>query len=484
MENMGGEYRTCCILHSHMLLLLFNLLLLQRLCCTTIDNITLATHLSQEQVLSSPSKIFALGFFQPTNSSDQYLGIWYENIAPRTVVWVANREKPVTDTFITLMIGSDGNLKLVDRNRDTLWSTNVTVSSNNSVAVLSNDGNLALKDSVSGDYLWQSFEHPSETFLLGSSIGFDAKTGERRVMTSWKSDTDPSPGNFVVGLVQQSSLQVFIWNGSVPYWRSGQWDKTKFIGIQQRDSSYSSIFELREDTDGSVYLSSSPHNQTDLEKMVISPEGHLMLAYWEDKRWKVEWKAPNSPCDVYGTCGPFGVCKASESTICSCLKGFLPKSDDEWSKGNWTGGCVIRTELLCEANTSDEATDRFWKMERMKLPDFSEYQNVDYPFDCEHICLNNCSCKGYATVDGIGCLIWTENLIDMQEFSFGGEAFFLRLASTEFAHGRLREKLIISLSTIFCVIVIILGIFIYGLHRKRSRKISKTSLSHCEKLSN
>ncbi|CAB4304524.1 unnamed protein product [Prunus armeniaca] len=47
----------------------------------------------------------------------------------------------------------------------------------------------------------------------------------------------------------------------------------------------------------------------------------------------------------------FGFCRASESPICKCLKGFVPKSHEEWSKGNRTAGCVRKTKLFCESST-------------------------------------------------------------------------------------------------------------------------------------
>lgn len=71
------------------------------------------------------------------NSSLYYVGIWYKNIVPRTVLWVANRDKPLTDSLSSsLMIAGDGNLKLMNGMQDIVWSTKVPIQSNNSVAVL------------------------------------------------------------------------------------------------------------------------------------------------------------------------------------------------------------------------------------------------------------------------------------------------------------------------------------------------------------
>ncbi|PON49304.1 Bulb-type lectin domain containing protein, partial [Parasponia andersonii] len=202
--------------------------------CYEIYNITSTQALSQGQTLVSSGQIFELGFFIPNNSANQYVGIWYKRISPRTVVWVANRENPVTiadSAMATLTIGSSGNLELVNgTDKYVIWSTSVHVPSNSSVVVLSNNGNLVLSDGVSGENLWQSFNHPTDTFLPGSVLGFNVKTGESYVLTFWKSESDPSPGNFTFGISSQSPPEVFIWiNGLMPRWRSGPWDKSKFM---------------------------------------------------------------------------------------------------------------------------------------------------------------------------------------------------------------------------------------------------------------
>ncbi|OMO77417.1 S-locus glycoprotein [Corchorus olitorius] len=460
-----GSCKFILLSHISLFLLLFH-------GCAATKNITQSNPLSQEQVLTSSSQIFELGFFQPNNNSvNKYVGIWYKDRTPRRIVWVANREQPVTDSSTVLTIGSDGNLKLVDRNQETLWSTNVSISSNTTaIAELLDDGNFALKD-INGTNLWQSFEHPSDTLLLGGSLGFNSKTGERRVLTSWKSDNDPSSGSFVLGLdPHHSPPQAYTWiNGSLPFWRSGPWDKTKFTGIRDMDSSYSSVFTLNVDDQlGMVYLHAKPYNQSFYGDMFLPSDGYLRIV-GEDLN--ASWEAIVNPCDIYGTCGPFGVCNPSESPICSCLEGFVPKSSDEWSKGNWTKGCDREIKLLCEANENSSATNRgkadgFWKMERMKLPDFYEFiDTISMP--CQQWCLNNCSCIAYADVYGIGCLVWSGNLLDMQQFSSGGHEFFLLLTLS--SDQTPREKLIISLATI-SGIIILAGILAYVLYRQRSRR--------------
>ncbi|OMO77432.1 S-locus glycoprotein [Corchorus olitorius] len=181
------------------------------------------------------------------------------------------------------------------------------------------------------------------------------------------------------------------------------------------DSSYSSVFALDVDGElGTDYFYAKPYNQSVYGKMVLSSAGYVTTV---DEYLKITWE-PANPCDIYGTCGPFGVCKLSESPICSCLEGFVPNSDDEWSKGNWTKGCVREMELVCEANENSTSKNRgkadgFQKMERMKLPDFYEFIDTDHTTTCQQWCLNNCSCVGYADVYGIGCLVWSGNLLDM-----------------------------------------------------------------------
>ncbi|KAK1557109.1 hypothetical protein Q3G72_018055 [Acer saccharum] len=116
-----------------------------------------------------------------------------------------------------------------------------------------------------------------------------------------------------------------------------------------------------------------------------------------------------------------------------CLRGFEPKNMEEWSRGNWTNGCVRKRPLPCERinQTGEVAKENgFLKLEMMKVPYFAERSPI--PVDnCSEHCLNNCSCIAYAFDAAIGCMTWTGSLIDIKKFPVGGSDLYIRLARSE-----------------------------------------------------
>ncbi|KAL2496890.1 S-locus lectin protein kinase family protein [Forsythia ovata] len=99
----------------------------------------------------------------------------------------------------------------------------------------------------SGLVLWESFNHSLDSFLPGMKMGLNNRTGERINLTSWKSDSDPSPGSFMVLVDPQELAQIFIVNDSAKYIRTGQWNGKRFIGVPNMISDYRSGFNLMAD---------------------------------------------------------------------------------------------------------------------------------------------------------------------------------------------------------------------------------------------
>ncbi|BAF06964.1 Os01g0890600 [Oryza sativa Japonica Group] len=134
------------------------------------DTLTVSRPLTGDQKLVSERGKFALGFFQPKaggSTGKWYVGIWYNKISVQTVVWVVNREKPVSDpSSSSLSILDDGNI-ILSHSNSTVWSTNSTnTGSSPMVAVLLDTGNLVIRqESNASSVLWQSFDDITDTWL-------------------------------------------------------------------------------------------------------------------------------------------------------------------------------------------------------------------------------------------------------------------------------------------------------------------------------
>ncbi|KAJ0248142.1 Serine-threonine/tyrosine-protein kinase [Hirschfeldia incana] len=450
------------------------LLLLTMFSTYSFADITTSSPLSITQTLSSPDGSFELGFFSlNTSQNHQYLGIWFKRITPRVYVWVANRETPVTTLTANLTISGNGTLILLDEKQALLWSSGQeALTSNQCHAELLNSGNLVVVDNVTGTYLWQSFDHLTDTMLPLSSLMYDLPNNTRRVLTSWTSNTDPSPGEFLAELTPEVPPQGLVWKGSSPYWRSGPWAETRFSGIPEMDETYVNPLTMVQDVvNGTGVLTFCALRNFDVSYIKLTPDGSLDIhrSNGGTTGWIKHFEGPRSSCDLYGTCGPNGLCirSISNTPTCECLKGFVPKSDDEWNSGNWTRGCVRRTELSsCQGK---DTSDGFYRVANMKPPDSYELVSFGDAEQCRQGCLSNCSCLAFSYIKGIGCLVWKKELLDMVQFTEEGEFLFIRLARSELARSK-RIKIIIIVSAISLCMFIILGLAAFWCWRYRLKQ--------------
>ncbi|KAM0937048.1 putative protein kinase RLK-Pelle-DLSV family [Dioscorea sansibarensis] len=393
------------------------------------------------QTLVSNGGVFELGFFSPSNSAIDhqplyYLGIWYHNLPLRTVVWVANRDKPLKDSRGKLTFIKDGNLAVVDGNSDVLWSSTVNPSSlsNEINAVLLDTGNFVLQQN--SKYVWQSFDEPADTFLPNMLLRSNMKTGEAQRISSWMSFDNPAPGNFSFGIDPKNSLQIVIWQGSnTPHWRSHVWNGKSLSGT--RETNATSQYVLKVAVDNNVIsIMFSPTQGIALARYVLEPTGTLKMMVWNEpvKNWTSVWSRPSKPCDSYDVCGPSGYCDSSVLSLlpqCKCFPGFKPRDEKEWKLGNYSQGCVRRVALSCDNG------DKFLKMERMKLPDRLALLSNKSLMECQAECLTSCTCTAYAysavTGGGISqrCLVWVGELMDLEHISNGGEDLNVRLVASE-----------------------------------------------------
>ncbi|TYI94630.1 hypothetical protein E1A91_D02G218600v1 [Gossypium mustelinum] len=376
--------------------------------CSARDTITMKSSVVDGQTLVSAENRFELGFFGPSRSSNvkRYVGIWYTS-NPQTVVWVANREKPLSDKSGVLHI-ANGYLKLSDKKGKVYWHTGQYKRSN-ITAKLNDTGNLILYDvDVDGleRKLWQSFEHPTDTFLFGM------KNDVNLVLTSWTSEDDPAPGNFIFKQDPQANRLV-VMNKSIIYWRS--W----------RESG--KIFELV----NNLNITEDDTQVHKNERIVMNFTGDLQ--YWQFDRgmkdWSLTWWEPKDRCSKYNYCGNFGSCNINSKLPCKCLPGFKPKISEKWNAGEFVDGC--------SRNSTSYGTD-FLSLKRMKL----EY--TESPFimnngdNCNQECLSNNQCQAYTvnaskTDRQLSCLTWTEELKNIQEDQDDGYDLYVRVPVSDIA---------------------------------------------------
>ena len=317
--------------------------------------------------------------------------------------------------------------------KDILWSSSVSNPAPNSSAQILDPGNLVLRDNR-GSITWDSIQHPSHSLLPKMKISTNTRTGEKVVLKSWKSQSDPSVGSFSAEINPLNIPQIFIYNGSHPYWSSGPWNGQTFIGIPEMYSVYLNGFQVVDDKEGTVYTAFNPANSFFSLYYILTPQGTVEQEHKEyGKEWEVSWRSDERECDFYGTCGAFGICNSGSSPICSCLRGYQPKYTEEWSRGNWTAGCIRKTQLQCEITNSSNQQgklDGFFRLTTVKVPDIADWSDANEE-ECREQCLRNCSCIAYSYYVSIACMSWSGNLIDLQKFTRGGADLYIRLAQSE-----------------------------------------------------
>lgn len=255
---------------------------------------------------------------------------------------------------------------------------------------------------------------------------FHTSTDKKVVLTSWKSESDPDVGSFSFGIDARRIPQQFVWEDGRPLWRSGQWNGLIYLGIQDMFRFYVSGFSVLKNDSAGNFEYIIPEQTKVLMNVRLNASGNVARSIWNDqeKSWGKVWSAPDKACDVYGKCGPFGSCDDRASPVCSCLRGFDPLNRDEWERGNWSVGCSRRSELRCSG-------DGFLRLQFMKVPDFAEPFFAVEGDECRSRCLGNCSCLAYAYDSSIGCMVWTDPLIDVQRFNGVGVDLFVRLSASE-----------------------------------------------------
>lgn len=410
--------------------------------CSAIDTLSHDNWIRDNtgKTLVSAGGRFELGFFSPNGSlagDRRYVGIWYYNLSPQTVVWVANRDKPLNKSVGVFSI-RDGNLKLLDTTGKVYWSPNLPpyLSSNLTVKLM-DSGNLVLsEDKQSAVSLWQSFEDPTDTFLP------HMKMDKSLNLISWRDKDDPGKGDFTFKVDEESEDDfIIIRNNSVPYWKSREpWLKGRFEVIRYVLSNFSTLAQPTISVYSNLtrFTQSSDYDDT---RLVIDFTGQIQHFKWdkETRNWTPLFSEPKDICSVFNTCGNFGSCNAENRIACKCLPGFKPSSPEQWNAGDFFGGCTRKT-ILCSGGE-----DTFLSLKMMKLGTQDSSSPVDNEAECRMKCRQQCQCQAYSfeksensnrrrdtNVGNGSCRMWYSELNNIQEeYVSGGRNISVHVALSD-----------------------------------------------------
>ncbi|KAL0306453.1 UNVERIFIED_CONTAM: G-type lectin S-receptor-like serine/threonine-protein kinase [Sesamum radiatum] len=314
--------------------------LITQLISGATDTINVTHRIIDGETMVSSGGMFELGFFSPGNSRNRYVGMWYKNVTVTTVVWVANREahSQVNQTPVAQLLDS-GNLVVRDAN-----------------------------DDRPENFLWQSFDFPTDTFLP---------------VELQKIADDPT---YTLKLVMNKN-------------------EINYVG-QTIDRFVVSRFTL-------------------------SQSGVGQRWNWVDQtqEWVIYQNVPTDICDSYKICGANGICRIGNSPACGCLDRFVPKDPEGWSKTDWSHGCIRRTNLSCQDDvflkySGIKLPDR--RHSRYNRSMTLEECNAE----CSRNCF--CTAYTQLDISmRSGCLLWFDDLVDIRSLSADGQDIYIRLASSE-----------------------------------------------------
>ncbi|CAE5967453.1 unnamed protein product [Arabidopsis arenosa] len=387
--------------------------LLRQSCCET-DTLLQGQYLKDGQELVSAFNIFKLKFFNLENSSNWYLGIWYNNFylsgnkkygdIQDKAVWIANRNNPILGRSGSLTVDSLGRLRIL-RGASSLLELSSTETTGNTTLKLLDSGNLQLQEMDSDGsmrrILWQSFDYPTDTLLPGMKLGFNVKNGKRWELTSWLGDTLPASGSLVFGMdANITNRLTILWRGNM-YWASGLWFKGGFSLDELNGYGFLFSFISTESEHYFMYSGDQKYAGTFFPAIMIDQQGILHIYRLDREHLHVH-------------CSPFNLdsnfdCYRQNPRDCLHAGCIVPVQEEPY-------GLRYSFRETVSAFSSNgfilnETGGRFSSA------------------DCHAICMQNSSCLAYAStnLDGTGCEIWNIDPTDKKSSSQSPRTIYIRV---------------------------------------------------------
>uniref|UniRef100_A0A5B7ACX2 Receptor-like serine/threonine-protein kinase n=1 Tax=Davidia involucrata TaxID=16924 RepID=A0A5B7ACX2_DAVIN len=335
-------------------------------------------------LITSPDNSFTCGFYG-VGTNAYWFAIWFTNSRDRTVVWMANRDKPVNGQGSKMLLRSNGAMVLTDVDGSVVWGTNTT-STDVDRAELLNTGNLVLKN-PDGKILWQSFDLPTDTLLPSQAF-----TKSKKLISALRNGSFAS-GYFSFYFDNDNVLRL-IYDG--PEISSLYWPNPDFTVYQNGRTNYnSSRIAVLDDmgrflSSDRFQLIASDMGSGIKRRLTMDYDGNLRLYSLNATTglWTISGEALTQQCYVHGLCGRNGICVYTPEPKCSCPPGYEVSNPT-----NWNEGCKPMFNRSCSNSQ---------KVKFVKLPQ-TDFYGFDLNYSpsssigvCRDLCLGDCRCEAFS----------------------------------------------------------------------------------------
>ncbi|KAJ1687575.1 hypothetical protein LUZ63_018965 [Rhynchospora breviuscula] len=351
------------------------------------------------RVLPIGTSPFQMAFYNTTPGAF-YLALRMGTTRSESVfrwVWEANRGRPVGENA-TFSLLPDGNLVLADANRRNVWSTGTANKGVVGLKVLPT-GNIILYDSKDRT-IWQSFDHPTDTLLVGQSL--DYNKGPKKLV-SRRSVTDGSYG--IYSLVFRPGGLILFMNGYLPYYDYSVNGILSFSGNpilleaepETDEDAFAFAYEVRfaSPGQGTSILTRPKYNAT-LSFLRLDIDGNLAVYTYYDpvdyRAWEKTFALFSDQigllpgCALPSKCSKFGVCQDEMCVACPSPVGLL----------GWSNGCVPPQVKGCD-NKGKGQNEDYYKIVGVEnfVSTYTKGEGKVKMEECRRKCTMDCKCVGF-----------------------------------------------------------------------------------------
>ncbi|TYH30015.1 hypothetical protein ES288_A01G059900v1 [Gossypium darwinii] len=313
-------------------------------------------------------------------------------------VWEANRGNPVRENA-TFSLGTDGNLVLADADGRIAWQSNTANKGVVGFQLLPN-GNMVLHDS-NGKFIWQSFDHPTDTLLVGQSL---RAGGATKLVSRASAQNNVNGAYSLVMEPKQLVLQYKGMNSPKPlvYFKSSVWPSTQdgtlqtvTLNVEETNDgfAYDVLLDYTATNSaigtGNLILIRPKYNST-LSILRLGIDGNLRVFTYYDKVDSQAWEETftlfsrdsiwGNECELPERCGNFGLCEENQCVACPSPNGLL----------GWSQNCQPK-KVNCRPNDFS-----YYKLEGVNhfMSQYNEGEGIKES-DCGRKCTSDCKCLGY-----------------------------------------------------------------------------------------